>query len=501
MPGVRVYGARLATVAVSIGIVGALVTNPFVAWADPGPLTLRVDVSHSIGRTNENLVGVGATAAPPALVPLRVRTFRIDASLQGLVTCPTGKLDRKRLAALGRRIDTLDRAGAQIILIIDYMPPCLASLGPGDARDPTRRPPADPNRWQQLVAQLVTAMGPARHAIGKRPVRYYEVWNEPDLGFFQGTMNEFEQGLLFPEARAVAQVAAASHLDLRFGVCGCALLATGWLPKLLTAMRDAGLPVGFVSWHWYGNYPNVGPDGREPGVDPALYAALSGRNLKTTPEDLADQITQARASAQSILGSEPELVVDEWNLSAGGFDRRMDTNEAAAYQAASLVVMARAGLDRAVLYTGEDPQSLDADGHPLAPRYGGWGLLDRSGARKAAWYAQWMWQRLGPMRLASAQDPAEHVWSAAARDASGRHVEVLVSAFAAVGATGRDLQLVLAGLHPGRWRVQLYRVDETHTGSTSPATTLRVQVGGDRRALIRTSLPGQSVLLVRVARD
>src|SRR5262245_23625033 len=118
------------------------------------------------------------------------------------------------------------------------------------------------------------------------------------------------------------------------------------------------------------------------------------------------------------------------------------------------------------LYTGEDPQTVDADGQPLPLRYGGWGLLDRSGSRKPAWYAHWMWERLGRVRVSSPQNPDEQVWSAAGRDASGRHVEVLVATFAAVGAVERDLQLVVAGLHPGRWRVQLYRVDEVHAGST-----------------------------------
>src|SRR5262245_35460165 len=74
--------ARLATIVVSIGIVGALVTNPLAASADSDPLTLRVDVSQTIGRTNENLVGVGATTTPAALGSLRVWTVRIDANLQ-----------------------------------------------------------------------------------------------------------------------------------------------------------------------------------------------------------------------------------------------------------------------------------------------------------------------------------------------------------------------------------------------------------------------------------
>ncbi len=495
--------SRVAAVVWAVLLTVTTVTGTGVAATAAGvsgTVTVRVDASATVGSAARNLVGFGATATPAELGPLRVRTYRIDASLQDLVSCPSGQLDSARVRALGQRVNALDEFGARVVLIIDYMPPCLAAVPSGDTGDPTRLPPRDPSRWQQLVTQLVHTLGPARAEAGKRPVRDYEVWNEPDLTFFRGTFDQFVSGLLLPEGRAVQHVAQASGLELQFGICGCALLATGWLPRLLAAAHNAGIPVGFLSWHWYGNYPFLGPDGREPGVPPALYAALAKLNPATTPQDFANQVAQVRASAQSILGHIPELMIDEWNLAAGGFDHRMDTNEGAAYQAAALAVLAAAGLDRALLYTAKDPQSLDADGHPLPLRYGGWGVLDRSGAHKPSWYTQWMWQHLGAVRLAAPQDPNDNVWSSAGRSARHDHVNVLVATFRATGATDRMLDLTVSALRRGRWRVLLYRVDTAHPGSTTPTEEINATVGRDRTLQLATPLPAQSVVLARITR-
>src|SRR5436305_1605377 len=188
---------------------------------------------------------------------------------------------------------------------------------------------------------------------------------------------------------------------------------------LMAETRAAGIPVGFVSWHYYGNYPFIWPDGVEPlfpkQVTPAL-SLLGQRNPVASPQTYLVQLDQVRTWAQTALGYVPEIMVDEWNLSAGGFDKRMDTNVGAAFQTATLAALASDGLDRAALYASVDPNDRDIDGNPLPARYGGWGVLDRSLARKPAWYAQWMWGRLAGLRLGSPQDVVGGVWTAAATD-------------------------------------------------------------------------------------
>src|SRR5439155_319237 len=167
------------------------------------------------------------------------------------------------------------KIGAEASVIPDYMPPCPADTGPGDPRDPTRLPPRDPAVWQDVITRLVTALGPGRAAAGRQPARYFEVWNEPDWVFFQADEADFVTKVLLPAGRAVDGVARASRLDLRFGLCGCLFADPTWMVPLMTAARDASIPVGFLSWHYYGNYPFLGPDGLEPGFPSAAAPVLA----------------------------------------------------------------------------------------------------------------------------------------------------------------------------------------------------------------------------------
>jgi hypothetical protein len=268
---------------------------------------------------------------------------------------------------------------------------------------------------------------------------------------------------------------------------------------MMTVAQQSGIPVGFVSWHYYVNYPFVGPDGPEPGFPQALAPVINligQKNPAASPETFVIQIGQVRQWAQAALGHVPEMMIDEWNLSAGGFDLRNDTNEGAALQAASLAAFSSVGLDRAALYSAVDPNNKDINGNPLPSRYGGWGVIDRSFKRKPSWYAQWMWEQLGGVRLDSPQDPIGGTWTQAAR--SGAGVQVLVSSFLATNAQDHDLSLGIAGLDPGTWSAALFRVDSAHAGSMHPAESRAVIVGPDGKAQIATALPMQSVLLVEL---
>ena len=479
-----------------LGLLTALVLPALPAaqaTAGAQPVGVAVDASHPGQPVDPNLVGFAfdRRVDQPAFTPLTSRTFRLDAGLQDLVACPSSSLRPDRLAALQASLDEIEAAGAEAIVILDYMPPCLADTYPGDPRDPTKAPPRDAGVWQQVITDLVTAIGPGRVAAGHKAVRYYEVWNEPDWVFFEGTQQQFLTNVMTPAGRAVAGVAAATGLDLRFGVCGCLFADPSWMIPLLAAARQAGIPVGFVSWHYYGNYPFIGPDGVEPSF-PSALAPIVGLD-----EQYLVQIDRVREWSRATLGHVPELVIDEWNLSAGGFDKRMDTNEGAAFQAATLAAVASDHLDRAALFSAVDPYDRDVNGNPLPARYGGWGVVDRSLARKPAWYAQWMWERLQGRLLVSPQEPAGGVWTAAARERA--RVDVLVASFLASGATDRTLHLRVAGLSRGkRATVHLYRVDASHPGSTVPAETRSARVARDGTLDLATSLPAQSVVLAEI---
>ena len=485
-----------------LGLIGALLLPALrSAQATPADVTVGVDAGRAVGPVNPNLAGFAFDLRidQPFFTPLGSKTYRLDAGLQSMVKdCSTLALDPGALANLQSSIDEIQAAGAEPIVILTYMPPCLADVyPPWDPRDPTKAPPKSAAAWHQVITELVDALGPQR----ANPVRYYEVWNEPDWFFFEGTQQQFISNVMTPAGTAVAEVARASGLDLRFGICGCLFADPSWMIPLLSAAQQAQIPVGFVSWHYYGNYPFIGPDGVEPSFPSAVapVVALDGQhNPVAGPEQYRIQIDQVRQWSQATLGRVPELAVDEWNLSAGGFDRRMDTNEGAAFQAAALAAMASDNLDRAALFSAVDGYTNDINGKPLPDRYGGWGVVDRTLARKAAWYAQWLWQRLSGQHLDSPQDVAGGVWTAASRD--GTRTDVLVASFQATGASDRTLHLHLTGLPASQPQtVDLYRVDGTHDGDTVPTETTAATVAADGTLDLDTALPAQSVVLIELS--
>src|SRR5439155_10509152 len=119
-------------------------------------------------------------------------------------------------------------------------------------------------------------------------------------------------------ARAAARVERDSGIDLTFGGPACLFPDPVCVGDWLAMMRVAGIPPDFVSWHYYGNYPFVGPDGAEPGFPAPAYLALGHRNPIGGTGLFAPGIATVRTTAGAVLagtGWHPQLILDEWNVS------------------------------------------------------------------------------------------------------------------------------------------------------------------------------------------
>src|SRR2546425_8536186 len=151
------------------------------------------------------------------------------------------------------------------------MPPWLARTVPGDPRDPTRLPPKSYARWETIVEAGV-------EHFAARGVRWFEVWNEPDwAGFWQDSPVAFLNTAKHT-ALAVGRVERRLGIRLHFGGPACLFPDPACVAGWLGMMRSIGVRPDFVSWHYYGNYPFVGPDGPEPTLPRAIYPALGHRN-------------------------------------------------------------------------------------------------------------------------------------------------------------------------------------------------------------------------------
>jgi xylan 1,4-beta-xylosidase len=141
--------------------------------------------------------------------------------------------------------DGVLETGMKPFVELSFMPGKLAS---GTATFGTYRgnitPPASLDDWKAFIVIFV------RHLIdryGAPEVRswYFEVWNEPDLGFFwSGTQQQYFE--LYK-----ASVEAIRSVDPALKVGGPATSKVQWIPEFLAYCAQNGLPVDFVSTHLY----------------------------------------------------------------------------------------------------------------------------------------------------------------------------------------------------------------------------------------------------------
>ena len=404
---------------VCFGVVVVLVLTIRVpAFATPGGTATIAVSDRSTGATiRPALTGVvwHDTGAPlTTLAPLSVRTVRIDASLQA-ISPARGVVNVQPLLD---RISAVRAVGGDPLVILSYMPKWLGSCTLPFA-DATFCKPAALDDWGALIRQVVNAVATAPSGNATR----FEVWNEPDLLVSWMDTPWSWLDVAARTGREIMGVERALGRRLSFGGPASFIPDPFNIGTFLLRMYAEGVRVDFVSWHWYANYPFFGPDGNEFPTLAPVYPLLGHRNPFLSPMGYGVQINAVRAlvAAKAALAGQPvpALYIDEWNLSAGGFDNRNGTNEAAAFAAATLIEMQNAGLDEAMMYRATDKEANPGD----------WGMTTMAGAKKPVWGALKFWQELAGEQLdVRGSDPVGGVWAIASRDA-GR-VTVLVANFA-----------------------------------------------------------------------
>ena len=361
---------------------------------------VTVDVSRSLGALNRELGGVTQGSANPAvnaaLASIGVPHIRIDTwfDLSG-VDC----VNPPDFGALDARVANVRAAGAEPLVIIDYMPACLSRYtGPrlGGEPDPTRQPPASYDAFEALVYATV------RHLARDLAVRWFEAWNEPDFPqFFQGTLLDYLDVYDRIE-KAVRRVEQEESVELRLGGPATLFPDPLWIPAFIAHVALENRKLDFVSWHWYASYPLFGPIVTTPF---GPFPPVTIENPLTKPRDYADHTELVRSWVKSAWAlrtdgaAQPLLWLDEWNLNSGR-DPRHDTDEDAAFAAAALDWMLRGGLDRASLFNVEDSTDPNFNQGMFFNRPG-----DSGPARPKPVFATFeAWSRLESERVALAVD-------------------------------------------------------------------------------------------------
>lgn len=438
-------------------------------------VVVRADVPS--GASNQELTGVGwNTGTLDGVAGLEPHQVRIDASLQSAAPSP-GVLDLTRVK---EQVAAVRAIGAEPLVGLWYMPRWLGEpLAAG--RDPMLVAPYDFDVWEALIRDVVREL-----ATAPEPAIRFEVWNEPDSPiFWQDTPAAFYE-VAIRTHRAVAAVAAETGLPLEIGGPAATFPDPPFMLGYLAALRNAGVPLDFVSWHYYGNYPFLGPDGAEATIpEPARPITLvwGQRNPATTPAIYGVGVELVRALTDSALAGSalyPRLMITEWNLSAGGHDVRNDSNVGAAFDAATLIDMERSGLDAADFYR--------ASNSPSETRPGDWGLVRADGSPKPAWWIFRAWlETAGEVLPIEGDDPAGGLWARAT--ASPGRIDVLLASFVATGGSARDVTVSLAGACAGSAEVRALS-----EASSDLAAATDVEVGPNGLSLV---LPPESLTWVR----
>jgi len=408
--------------------------------AAAGERVVTVDLAGSSRSFNRSLGGVTQGSANPAvnaaLASIRVPHIRIDTWFeQGGVDC-TNPPD---FTAIDARVANVRAAGAEPLVIIDYMPRCLSRYtGPsfGGQPDPVHQPPADYALWEELVYATV------RHLARDLGVRWFEAWNEPNLPqFFQGTILDYLE--LFDSIESAVRRVETDDppITLQFGGPATAFPDPVWMPAFLAHVALENRQLDFVSWHWYANYPLFGPIFTTPlGTIPPLNV----ENPLLKPRDYADHTAVVRqwvtaAWALRRDGAPPPLLwIDEWNLNAGR-DPRHDTAEDAAFAAAALGWMLRGGLDRATFFNVEDATDPNFNQGMFFFHRGSTGPADGTPKPVFATFDFWsrMESQVVPLSVGPIPDlgiegfeqfllQEDNVGGIASRSADGRHATILL---------------------------------------------------------------------------
>ena len=184
-----------------------------------------------------------------------------------------------------RILDTYVQAGAKPLVEIGFMPKALSShpdpyvpvWKPGDKFDRYyvgwTYPPTNYGKWGELIYQL------AKHAVskyGKANVERWnwEVWNEPNIGYWHGTPEEYDK--LYDYAAAGLRRALPTARVGGPGSTGPATpKAAAFLKQFLEHCSKTGAPLDFISYHAKGR-PEVFEDHVRMGISKELEDTEEG---------------------------------------------------------------------------------------------------------------------------------------------------------------------------------------------------------------------------------
>ncbi|MGA7524045.1 MAG: glycosyl hydrolase family 39 [Acidobacteriaceae bacterium] len=168
--------------------------------------------------------------------------------------------------------DGLLANGIKPYVEISFMPKALAAKVEyqGFWYKPIPSPPASYEKWDALMTAFAKHLVD-RYGIDEVASWYFEVWNEPNLGFWAGTPAQASYFELYDNT-----VRALKGVSERIRVGGPATAQAAWVGDMIRHATENHVPLDFVSTHVYGDdsAQDVFHDNREIPPNQMVCAAV-----------------------------------------------------------------------------------------------------------------------------------------------------------------------------------------------------------------------------------
>lgn len=315
-------------------------------------------------------------------------------------------------------------------------------------------PPKDMGKWKGLIAALI-AHWKQRYGEAEISKWYFEVWNEPDLKiFFTGSPEDYLQ--LY---QATAITIKSVCPQCRVG--GPASADFPMEKKFLEYVIANHVPVDFMSSHIYAIKHGF--------VDNATGQVSTV--FDTSPDTIVGRMRASRELIQHSALPRLELHFTEWGSSYTSKDPLHDQYDQASF-ILDKVREASPYVTSMSYWTFTD--IFEERGPRFTPFYGGFGLLNYEGIRKPSYFAYKFLSELGSSDIA-ATDTAANGPQSWITCTGSRQVQALFWNYTPIApppgmddqtfykqelpaAPAEPVELTLTHLHPGRYRLAVYRI-------------------------------------------
>ena len=370
--------------------------------------------------------------------------------------------------------DGLLARGVKPFVELSFMPPELAA-DPGDLHRFWYHPNVSPPKSYALWDGLIQAF--ARHLIKRYGIDevaswYFEVWNEPNLSFWDGTPSQASYFELYDHtARALKSVSP------RLRVGGPATAQAAWVTAFLKHTKKDHVPVDFASSHVYGDD--------------------TARNVLRIDENIprSDMVCRAVDKLHREIKASPypnlPLIISEYNATYMNLPNVTDSAFMGPWLA-NVIRQCAGKVEMMSYWTFSDV--FEEQGVVKTPFYGGYGLIAEDRIPKPAFNAFAMLHKLGHTRL----DVSSHS-AIVTRRKDGSLVMALWNYAPPVsikpsytygqpeGVTRHfivDASHLPAGIHATVWRLDRNHgnVIKTYNAMGRPAFPSRKQIGKLRQA-------------------